>query len=175
MRSTSTKRCLSPFFGLLIAALLVGSCSSQQRPCNASTCSDGCCDEAGECLDGTALFECGTGGGMCVACAPNQVCAAGACVLFDGGDYDAAFPMDPDGNYNLDAGVYDASRPDSGVDAGRPDAGFDAGRPDSGVDAGRVDAGFDAGRPDAGFDAGFDAGAPDAGSDAGEEDAGDGG
>ena len=129
---------------------------------------------SGECLAGTALFECGTGGNQCVACAANEVCAAGMCGLFDGGEYDAAFPMDPDGNYNLDAGVYDASRPDGGVDAGRADSGIDAGRIDAGVDAGRPDAG----RPDAGVDAGFDAGRPDAGFDAGVDagaDAGDGG
>jgi hypothetical protein len=138
------------------------------QPCWSAGSCDGCCDEAGECLAGTALFECGTGGAMCTACMPNEICSAGACALFDGGEYEAAFPMDPDGSYNLDAGVYDASRPfDAGVDAGRVDAGVDAGRVDAGVDAGRVDAGFDAGRPDAGFDAGFDAGA-DAGSDAGD-------
>jgi len=118
----------------------------------------GCCDESGECLMGTALDECGAGGGQCIACAANQVCASGSCVRFDGGVYDASFPMDPDGNYNMDAGVYDAGRPDSGSDAGF-DAGFDAGRPDSGVDAGRMDAGSDAGRADAGrSDAGADAG-----------------
>jgi len=161
---------------IAIAALVVGSCSSPSKPCGPGTC-DGCCDEAGECLAGTALFECGAGGAMCAACLPNEICSAGACALFDGGEYDAAFPMDPDGSYNLDAGVYDASRPDAGVDAGRVDAGVDAGRIDAGVDAGRVDAGFDAGRPDSGVDAGVDAGA-DAGSDGGEdagEDAGDGG
>lgn len=114
----------------------------------------GCCDEAGECLAGTGLFECGAGGARCIACAANQVCRGGGCGLFDGGEYDAAFPMDPDGNYNLDAGVYDASRPDAGVaDAGR-DAGVDAGRVDAGFDAGRPDAGVDGGRPDAGADAG---------------------
>lgn len=163
---------------IAVAALWVGSCSSPAKPCGPGACA-GCCDEAGECVAGTGLFECGAGGAMCTACMPNEVCSAGACALFDGGNYDAAFPMDPDGNYNLDAGVYDASRPDGGVDAGfdagRPDAGFDAGRPDSGVDAGfdagRPDAGFDAGRPDAGVDAGVDAG-DDAGAGA---DAGDGG
>jgi hypothetical protein len=133
---------------IAIAALAVGSCSSPTKPCGPGLCM-GCCDELGECLAGTALFECGGGGNKCSACAANQVCSAGACGLFDGGVYDASFPMDPDGNYNLDAGVYDAGRPDAGFDAG-----FDAGKPDSGVDAGRMDAGFDAGRPDAGSDAG---------------------
>lgn len=138
------------------------SCSSGSQTCNSSTC-QGCCDESGECHAGTGLFECGAGGAMCVACAANQVCAAGACGLFDGGEYDASFPMTMDASYNLDAGVYDAGRDagqgDAGpVDAGRPDAGADAGRPDGGSDAGRPDAGFDAGRPDAGSDAGADAG-----------------
>ncbi|MBL8951433.1 MAG: hypothetical protein JNK82_11680 [Myxococcaceae bacterium] len=161
---------------IAIVALFVGSCSGSTKPCDPSTCM-GCCDEAGECLAGTNLFECGAGGGRCVACAANELCGGGACLLFDGG-YDAAFPMDPDGNYNLDAGVYDASRPDASVaDAGR-DGGVDAGRVDAGIDAGRVDAGVDAGRVDAGFDAGVDAGRDagvDAGSDAGADDGGDGG
>src|SRR5205809_731246 len=100
---------------IVAVAVSVGSCSSATKACGPGAC-DGCCDEAGECHAGTGLFECGNGGKACVACAANEVCADFACGLFDGGDYDAAFPFEPDGNYNLDAGVYDASRPDSGVD-----------------------------------------------------------
>ncbi len=146
--------------------LAFGSCGSTTKPCTASTCM-GCCDESGECVDGTAVFECGLGGASCKACPSNQFCNAGACELFDdGGDYDAEFDPDPDGNYNLDAGVYDASVPDAGPDAGRADSGTpdagrppDAGTPDAGrPDAGRPDAGFDAGTIDAGVDAGADAG-----------------
>jgi len=151
-------------FHVTAVALMLATCGPTPKPCGPGSC-EGCCDEAGECLAGTGLFECGAGGNACTACEANEVCAAGACARFDGGDYDAAFPMDPDASYNLDAGTYDAGR-----DAGT-DAGFDAGRPDAGVDAGRPDAGFDAGRPDAGFDAGR----PDAGSDAGAPDAGDAG
>lgn len=160
------------FFFVSLFVVWANACGSQTRPCNASTCT-GCCDESGECLAGTGLRECGMGGAACASCAANEVCREQACALFDGVDYDASFPGDPDGNYNFDAGVYDASRPDGGVDAGQ-----DAGRADAGLDAGRPDAGVDAGRPDAGFDAGFDAGRPDAGSDAGTDagaDAGDGG
>jgi hypothetical protein len=159
-------------------SVAVASCGAPPKMCGPSNCT-GCCDETGECLGGTAVFECGTGGAVCQTCAGNEVCAAGACGRFDGGDYDANFPGPRDASVNFDAGLFDAgpmpvdAGVDAGmmVDAGRPDAGMmvDAGRPDAGaMDAG-VDAGMmvDAGRPDAGqpMDAGVDAGVmmPDAG------------
>ena len=150
--------------GFLVASAV--ACGPTPRPCGAGC--QGCCDEAGECVSGTALLACGSGGATCERCEANLVCAAGACVRFDGGDYDASFADDPDASFNPDAGVYDAG---PAIDGG-PDAGADAGRPDSGVDAGAPDAGRpDAGPPDAGRP---DAGPPDAGTDGGA-DAGDGG
>lgn len=84
----------------------------------------GCCSDQGDCLAGTAVFECGTGGASCVACAANQVCLAGACQNFENGDYDASFPDAPDGSVNRDAGIY-MPPGDAGttVDAGTVDAG----------------------------------------------------
>lgn len=144
--------------GFVISFLV--ACGPAPKTCGPGNCT-GCCDENGECLAGTALFECGSGGNACVKCEANLVCSAGACGLIDGGDYDGNFPGDPDASFR-DAGVYDAGpRPDAGVDAGTPDAG----RPDSGM--GTPDSGTpDAGRPDAGsMDAGTpDAGPPDAGT-----------
>ena len=102
------------------------SCGGPQAPtksCSAASC-QGCCSEAGDCLGGTAVFECGAGGEACVACQANQVCSAGACRLFENGDYDASFPDRPDASVRLDAGVY--MPPDSGTgtsDAGAGDAG----------------------------------------------------
>jgi hypothetical protein len=108
-----------------LAGSSIVSCGTvaAKKSCSASTC-EGCCAESGDCLAGTAVFECGTGGAACVACAGNEVCTAGACGLFENGNYDASFPDLPDGSVNLDAGVYRA--PDSGVvtsDAGTTDAG----------------------------------------------------
>jgi hypothetical protein len=73
---------------------------------------------------------------QCVACAATQLCRSGQCEAFDGGEYDASFPLSRDASVNLDAGVFDAG---GAVDAGRdgglsPDAGrSDAGRADAGV------------------------------------------
>ncbi|MDP3232287.1 MAG: hypothetical protein Q8S33_16765 [Myxococcales bacterium] len=156
-------------------AVSLASCGAAPVPCGPSTC-NGCCDENGECLSGSAVFECGSGGAMCVACQVNELCRSGVCGVFEGGEYDANFPGPRDASINFDAGLFDggplpidAGPPDSGVaDAGRPDAG----RPDAGVsDAGRVDAGIaDAGLSDAGIS---DAGPADAGpADAGRPDAG---
>jgi hypothetical protein len=93
------------------------------KHCSAATC-QGCCSEEGDCLAGTAVFECGTGGEACVACAANQACQVGVCGLFENGDYDASFPDAPDAAVRWDAGVYLV--PDSGSlvpDAGVVDAG----------------------------------------------------
>lgn len=145
-----TPRALVAFLAAVVAGFCVASCGPTAKPCGPSTCADGCCDELGECVAGTALFECGGGGTACTRCLPNQTCALGECSQVDGGDYDASFLTAPDASFDADAGVYDA-----GPDAGN-DAGTDAGRPDAGVrDAGTVDAG----RPDAGTsDAGLDGG-----------------
>jgi hypothetical protein len=106
--------------------LLAASCGQTMTPtksCSPSTC-QGCCTETGDCLVGTAVFECGTGGEACMACQANQVCRGGVCGLFEDGDYDASFPDRPDASIRYDAGVYHP--PDSGVvmmDAGTGDAG----------------------------------------------------
>ncbi len=155
-----TSRALVAFAAALVVGFLVASCGPTAKPCGPSTCADGCCDELGECVAGTALFECGAGGASCTRCQANQSCQQGTCSLIDGGDYDASFLMAPDAAFDPEAGVYDAgpdAGADAGTDAGRPDAGVtDAGRPDAGPnDAGAADAGHpDAGRPDAGADAG---------------------
>lgn len=139
----------------------LASCGPTTAACGPGTC-NGCCDSNGECLAGTAVFECGVGGAMCSACQANEVCREGACGLFPNGQYDANFPGGRDGAVNFDAGLFDAGPIiDAGVDAGRPDAGFDAGV----MDAGRPDSGtMDAGRPDAGVDAGSGGGAAGGGS-----------
>ncbi|MDP2271006.1 MAG: hypothetical protein Q8N23_09610 [Archangium sp.] len=92
------------------------------KSCSAASC-EGCCTESGDCLAGTAVFECGAGGGACSACAANEVCQAGACGVFENGDYDASFPELPDASIRYDAGVY--RPPDSGVVT--VDGGTDAG------------------------------------------------
>lgn len=110
--------------GLL--ASVTASCGQGMAPaksCSAATC-QGCCSESGDCLAGTAVFECGAGGEACFSCQSNQVCQAGVCGLFENGDYDANFPDRPDASIRWDAGVY--RPPDSGVvvvDAGMTDAG----------------------------------------------------
>ncbi|MCA2980154.1 MAG: hypothetical protein INH41_24775 [Myxococcaceae bacterium] len=114
--------------GLALGLASCGAPPKQQsaQPCEASTCA-GCCDARGECLSGTAVFECGVGGVACRVCAVNELCAAGACQRFDGGGYDASVPMARDAGVNADAGTFDAGPPlaDAG---GAPDAvGLDAG------------------------------------------------
>ncbi len=182
--------------GLAFAFLLTTSnCGVSPKNCTPTNC-PGCCDEDGECLAGTGLFECGAAGVKCDRCEVTDSCRAGACApLGDGGIYDAGHMMMTTGagggtgmmmtgtgggmsgtgggaggagGAGGGTAVVDAGR-DAGVDAGKPDAGVDAGKPDAGIDAG-----VDAGKPDAGVDAGFDAGIPDAGRDGGT-DAGDGG
>lgn len=115
--------------GLLGGLLLSSSVSCGPRPvveksCGPDSCS-GCCTDTGDCLAGTAVFECGAGGAACAACDANQSCQAGVCALFLTGDYDASFPDAPDAQVRLDAGTYvppaDAGTPPR--DAGTVDAG----------------------------------------------------
>ncbi len=98
-------------------------CGPNVKPCSASTC-QGCCDANGECLAGSAVFECGAGGNACQRCEANQACHEGHCALFAEGDYDASFPERPGETYNPDAGIFrpsDGGNPDAGI--GRGDAG----------------------------------------------------
>lgn len=103
----------------LAASSLVGCGGPMQmtKSCSAATC-QGCCSATGDCLSGTALFQCGAGGEACATCAPNETCSSGVCSLFPNGDYDASFPDNPDGSIRYDAGVF--MPPDSGM----PDAGM---------------------------------------------------
>jgi hypothetical protein len=108
-----------------VAGLLVAACGGGPAPkkeCTPSTC-QGCCDESGECLAGTALFACGAGGESCVACEANQVCTMGGCGLIAGGDYDASFPDRPDASVRYDAGVFMPGDAGATMDAGTMDAG----------------------------------------------------
>lgn len=137
----------------LLLGFLIASCGEAPKKCGPGTC-NGCCDANGQCLAGTAVFDCGFGGAQCLACEPNELCRAGGCELFDGGEYDANFPGANDASINYDAGIFDGGPEiDAGRDAGPPDAGRDAGtitdggRPDGGADGGRTDAGLDAGPP----------------------------
>ncbi len=100
-----------------------GAPGSSKPPCGPDVCS-GCCTDTGDCLGGTAVFECGAGGEACQACAANQVCQAGVCGLFENGDYDASFPDAPDGGVNRDAGVFmGTDGGGGGLDGGGGDAG----------------------------------------------------
>lgn len=113
-------------FGVGVLLSLAPSCGGPMntgKKCDPAAC-QGCCAESGDCLSGTALFACGTGGEACVSCMANETCSSGVCALFENGDYDASFPELPDGSIRYDAGTY--RPPDSGVvtsDAGMNDAG----------------------------------------------------
>ncbi len=115
---------------LVCAAFICGfglaflhACGPTIKPCSAKTC-DGCCDENGQCLAGSSVFECGSGGNSCSRCEANQACHSGECTLFADGDYDASFPRAPGGGFNPDAGVFRPRDGGSARDAGpRSDAG----------------------------------------------------
>lgn len=55
-----------------------GSCAAVA--CNATTCSDGCCDATGTCVrPGSSQAACGSGGGQCDVCEADETCDTGAC------------------------------------------------------------------------------------------------
>lgn len=122
----SSLRSLFVAFACGFALSLSASCGPAgpgAKQCGPESC-DGCCTETGDCLAGTAVFECGAGGAACLACEANQACNAGTCQRFLDGGYDAEFPDAPDGSVRLDAGTY--RPPDAGTmttDAGATDAG----------------------------------------------------
>lgn len=62
--------------GFLIA--VAPSCSSQP-PCNAMSCTLGCCTDKGVCVAGSKASECGTSGATCKACGATESCTAGVC------------------------------------------------------------------------------------------------
>ena len=148
----------------LIFALTGSGCGVNPKPSSAPSCS-GCCDESGECLAGTGLFECGATGARCARCAVTDTCRVGSCE-----------PL-------ADAGIYDGGMT-SGIGAGGAGGGSGAGAEPEDSAAGAAsrstlekmaawtrgpDAGTDAGKPDAGFDGGIDAGGKDAGLDGGRD------
>lgn len=72
----------------VLILVLLASCSSgpPSPPSCRSTCTDGCCDEAGECVAGNLRTRCGGFGEKCAACAANENCSAdssrnGTCVM----------------------------------------------------------------------------------------------
>ena len=158
----------------LMFALTGSGCGVNPKPCSAPSCA-GCCDEGGECLAGTGLFECGAGGAQCARCAVIDTCRVGSCQpLGDAGIYDGGLTSGSGGGSGAGgSGGASGAGGGTGGFGGGGAAILDAGK-DDGVDAGRPDAGADAGKPDAGFDAGIDAGGRDAGIDGGR-DAGDAG
>lgn len=60
---------------------VAGSCQAKDNPkCDATTCSNGCCDASGIC-QASSDIACGVGGGRCYNCqAANNICQAGICV-----------------------------------------------------------------------------------------------
>jgi hypothetical protein len=66
---------------VLVAAVVGAGLGGCTTPCDATTCSSGCCDGAGECQVGaTSRLACGEGGGRCVACEAGWLCRQHACV-----------------------------------------------------------------------------------------------
>lgn len=66
---------------LLLSALplfTLSACPAKPPACDATTCS-GCCDSAGQCANGIATDNCGTGGQLCTSCFAGQVCTLGLC------------------------------------------------------------------------------------------------
>lgn len=153
----------------LTFVLATSSCGGAPKACTPASCKAGCCDEDGECLAGTGLFDCGVSGAKCQRCAVTETCRVGACELLgDGGVYDGGLPGSGGGS-GVGGGVGGGSA--AGGGSGGGGGAMDAGR-DGGADAGRSDAGLDAGKPDGGTDGGTDGGKSDAGTDAGKGDAG---
>ncbi len=67
-------------FGLLLGFLTASiTACGPKAPCDASTCSTGCCDSTGECLAGNTADACGVGARVCIACAASQTCSVGVC------------------------------------------------------------------------------------------------
>ncbi|MEW5738592.1 MAG: hypothetical protein AB1938_06675 [Myxococcota bacterium] len=76
-----------PFVAGLAAGLLLtlgASCGGSTLPCDSTSCS-GCCDSAGQCLQGTSLNACGQSGEACRVCGTGEVCQFNACRSGSGG------------------------------------------------------------------------------------------
>ena len=67
--------------GLVLVLLAAASCGGPARAkCDATSCSTGCCDSAGECQGGLEATACGAPGGLCAACGTDQLCSFGICI-----------------------------------------------------------------------------------------------
>ncbi len=72
-------------FASMLGCLAFCSCNDAKpdkfdaAPCNPQTCA-GCCDEINRCMAGNDETRCGKGGGTCVQCLVDQLCASGRCV-----------------------------------------------------------------------------------------------
>lgn len=62
-------------WAVLAVAVVLAGC---QRPCTSSTCS-GCCVSETECVEGTSLLECGSGGEACTRCTSKERCLDQRC------------------------------------------------------------------------------------------------
>ena len=56
-----------------LALILLISCGVNPKTCTPKSCT-GCCDDDGECLAGTGLFECGVSGAKCERCEVTDTC-----------------------------------------------------------------------------------------------------
>ncbi|MFT3707108.1 MAG: hypothetical protein QM817_05505 [Archangium sp.] len=88
---------------ILLLALCALACGQPGVHVKDRTCG-GCLDANGLCLLGNTLEACGAAGAVCMACAGDQVCSAGACVGGDGG-----IGFAPDANVSSDGGYDDCS------------------------------------------------------------------
>lgn len=88
---------------ILLLAVCALACGRPGVHVKDRTCG-GCFDADGTCLLGNQTEACGVDGSMCVACANDQQCGAGACVAFDGG-----VSMPDAGTYFPDGGLEECS------------------------------------------------------------------
>lgn len=69
---------------LLVAALVLASCDTNEPLCNPKSCSDGCCDAEGRCIveQTPESHQCGRGGAACMECSFDEKCDVdqGICV-----------------------------------------------------------------------------------------------
>jgi hypothetical protein len=74
---------LKTFRLLLLSALPLfafSGCPTKPAGCDPTTCTSGCCDANGQCQLGASGEACGTGGQLCTACFPGQLCSQGLCM-----------------------------------------------------------------------------------------------
>ncbi len=66
-------------FASAVFAMLTACGGTGHKPCNAATCSSGCCDANDQCQPGNTPLSCGKFGLTCNACSIGQSCSLGAC------------------------------------------------------------------------------------------------